>query len=85
MLMVVLAISFFVVLGFSEPDWLDMIVGTVWPHVPDHKAGQLGILSLFGATLIPHALFMQSGMVKEKKVDPKDKHKLKEIIYYSYI
>jgi NRAMP (natural resistance-associated macrophage protein)-like metal ion transporter len=83
--MLVMAFCFFTDLILSDPDWLGMVWGTVWPHIPTHKAGQIGILSLFGATLIPHNLFMQSGMVKDKKVDPKNRYKLAEIIRYSYI
>jgi natural resistance-associated macrophage protein 2 len=63
-LMFVMAFCFFIDLGFSEPDWLDILAGTVIPHIPESNAGKLGILSLFGATILPHSLFMQSGMVK---------------------
>ncbi|GAV72358.1 Nramp domain-containing protein [Cephalotus follicularis] len=82
-LVLTIAACFFVELGYAKPDPKEVLHGL---FVPELKGdGAIGIaISLLGAMVMPHNLFLHSALVLSRKI-PRSAHGIKEACRYYMI
>lgn len=56
-----IGICYLAELVIAPPDWADVVARTVRPRLPDAGAVTLAV-SIVGATVMPHAIYLQSGL-----------------------
>lgn len=66
-LVVVIAGSYVCELVIAPPDWHAVVVHTFVPHLQDHAALTLAV-GIVGATIMPHTLYLHSGLVHRRDV-----------------
>ncbi len=69
-LVAVVALSFLVEIIFAKPDAGDVIKGFI-PHLQNDEALYIAI-SIIGATVMPHNLYLHSALVQTRKIDKTD-------------
>ncbi len=61
----VVGACYVVELAAAPPDWWAAGRGMVLPHLPDHDAVLLAV-SIVGATVMPHAIYLHSGLTQDR-------------------
>ncbi|KAJ3679350.1 hypothetical protein LUZ60_017361 [Juncus effusus] len=79
-LVFLMALCFFVELGYAKPDASEVLRGLFVPSLRGSGATGLAI-SLLGAMVMPHNLFLHSALVLSRKV-PRSVHGIKEAISF---
>ncbi|KAK7573918.1 hypothetical protein V9T40_011109 [Parthenolecanium corni] len=86
LLITVMAVSFgyeFVVVG---PEVSQVLKGMVIPWCSDcDSSAFLQAVGIIGAVIMPHNLYLHSGLVKSREIDRSQKAKVKEANYYYFI
>ncbi|KAI9076008.1 hypothetical protein K1719_042024 [Acacia pycnantha] len=75
-LVLTIAVCFFVELGYAKPDAKEVLEGLFVPKLKGNGATGLAI-SLLGAMVMPHNLFLHSALVLSRKI-PRSVHGIKE-------
>uniref|UniRef100_A0A7S0JAL6 Natural resistance-associated macrophage protein n=1 Tax=Calcidiscus leptoporus TaxID=127549 RepID=A0A7S0JAL6_9EUKA len=78
-----MAVCFFVNWGKSSTDVGNLLYGWVVPTVPAYGLTQA--VSTIGAVVMPHNLYLHSGLVLSRKVNRSSKHKVNDAIWYARI
>ena len=71
-LIIVMTICFVINMVSSDPDYGEMLYGTVVPTIPS-KASLTPALGLVGCVIMPHNIYLHSALVLTRKVDPTNK------------
>lgn len=79
-LVLTMAVCFFVELGYAKPSSSEVLHGLFVPQLKGNGATGLAI-SLLGAMVMPHNLFLHSALVLSRKI-PRSMHKIKEACRY---
>eukprot|EP00898_Chlorokybus_atmophyticus_P001215 jgi/Chlat1/2094/Chrsp17S02693 len=79
----IIAACFLAEVGFAQPSIPEVLAGTAIPRIADGRAGLLAI-SLVGAVVMPHNLYLHSALVLSRDV-PRSKVAVKEAIRYNLI
>ncbi|XP_029341281.1 protein Malvolio-like [Acyrthosiphon pisum] len=83
---VIMALSFGFEFAIVQPDIKDMAKGLVTPWCSNcQESSFLQAVGIIGAIIMPHNLYLHSGLVKSRKVDRTKKDKLQEANYYFFI
>ncbi|MCD7449453.1 Metal transporter nramp1, partial [Datura stramonium] len=82
-LVLTIAICFFVELGYAKPDSSEVLYGLFVPQLKGTGATKLAI-SLLGAMVMPHNLFLHSALVLSRKI-PRSVNGIKEACRYYLI
>ena len=82
-LLQIMAVTFWINMVKSKPDIGELFYGTLVPTLPD-KSLNAGI-SMFGAVVMPHNLYLYSALVLTRKVDTNRKNKVQEACTYNNI
>jgi manganese transport protein len=61
----VIALCYLVELFIAPVDWGSAALHTVLPHIPDNEALLLAV-GIFGATVMPHAIYLHSGLTQAR-------------------
>lgn len=69
-LVAIIALSYVVELMFVHPNWAAVVHGTFVPRIPNSAALVVAI-GMLGATVMPHNLFLHSGLVQARQ--PKER------------
>jgi manganese transport protein len=69
-LVAIIALAYVVELFYVKPDWMAVVHGTLIPRVPN-AAALLVAIGMLGATVMPHNLFLHSGLVQARQ--PKER------------
>ena len=64
-LVAMIALCYFTELLIAPVDWGAAVLGTVAPHVPNAEALTISV-GIIGATVMPHALFLHSGLTQHR-------------------
>lgn len=83
-LIAVMAVTFWVNMIRSDPDYKQLVFGTLVPTIPSTRALNATI-AMFGAVIMPHNLYLHSALVLSRKVDTKRKSKVHEACMYNNI
>ncbi|KAF5741788.1 Metal transporter Nramp1 family protein [Tripterygium wilfordii] len=75
-LVLTIAVCFFAELGYAKPDAAEVLKGLFVPQLKGHGAAGLAI-SLLGAMVMPHNLFLHSALVLSRKI-PRSMRGIKE-------
>ena len=68
----IMAVSFCLNMFTANPDYHEMLIGTVVPIIP---GGALtAALGLIGAVIMPHNLYLHSSLVLTRKIDQRNKN-----------
>ena len=82
-LILVMAVCFILNMTVAQPDYEQMLYGTVVPTIP---AGALtAALGVIGAVIMPHNLYLHSSLVLTRKVDTRRKQQVHEATIYNNI
>ncbi|XP_025411279.1 protein Malvolio isoform X2 [Sipha flava] len=83
---VVMSISFGYEFAVVKPEIKEMFQGLVTPWCSDCKhSALLQAIGIVGAIIMPHNLYLHSGLVKSREVDRTKKDKLREANFYFFI
>lgn len=77
----VMAVCFFIVWGKSDTDTGEFFAGWAAPEIQSYALTQA--IGTVGAVIMPHNLFLHSGLVKSRKIDRDNAHKIAEGNYYN--
>ncbi len=67
-------------LFITPPDWAATIVGSVVPRLPDRGAVTLAV-GIVGATVMPHAIYLHSGLTQARTLPRNDAERRKLVRY----
>lgn len=67
----VIGLCFLVELVIAPIDWRDAALGLVTPNLPDMTALTIAV-GIIGATVMPHAIYLHSGLTQGRAVTPDD-------------
>ncbi|CAH1732116.1 unnamed protein product [Aphis gossypii] len=82
----IMALSFGYEFAIVQPNIKDMAKGLVTPWCSNcQESALLQAVGIIGAIIMPHNLYLHSGLVKTREVDRTKKHKLQEANYYFFI
>lgn len=76
MLVAVIGASYFVELSLVPPDWHAVLLHSVMPQLPDHAALMISV-GIVGATIMPHTLYLHSGLTQNRTVAQDDRERRK--------
>lgn len=62
-LVAVIGLCYLVEMFVAPVDWAEVALHTVWPQMPDSTALLISV-GIIGATVMPHALFLHSGLTQ---------------------
>ncbi|XP_050437469.1 protein Malvolio [Adelges cooleyi] len=83
---VIMALSFGYEFAVVKPEINEMAKGLVTPWCSNCKeSALLQAVGIIGAIIMPHNLYLHSGLVKSREVDRTKKDKLKEANFYFFI
>lgn len=83
---VTMSLSFGYEFAVVKPEIKDMVKGLVTPWCSNcQESALLQAIGIIGAIIMPHNLYLHSGLVKSREVDRTNKTKLKEANYYFFI
>ena len=68
-LVAVIGLCYLVELVIAPVDWGAAAVGSVVPHIPDADALTIAV-GIIGATVMPHAIYLHSGLTQRRLTDP---------------
>jgi len=71
-LIAIVGLSFFIEIMFAKPNVGEVIKGFI-PHLPGNAALYIAI-SIIGATVMPHNLYLHSALVQTRKIQKGDEH-----------
>lgn len=77
----VIAASYFIELVILPPDWHAVIFHTFTPQLPDHAAVLISV-GIVGATIMPHTLYLHSGLTQNRTVVRND-HDRRRLVAFS--
>ena len=83
-LILVMTVCFVANMVSSDPDYSEMLYGTIVPTIPSKEA-LTPALGLVGCVIMPHNLYLHSALVLTRKVDPKRKRQVHEANIYNNI
>ena len=66
-LIFIMAVCFWINFGQAAPDSLDIAKGTVVPYI--HNYAVVQAVSILGAVIMPHNIYLHSALVQSRKVD----------------
>lgn len=76
-----IAVAYLAQLGFVSTPWRPVLRGMFVPSVPDREA-LIVCAGIVGATIMPHALFLHSGLAGER-VRPRDEQERAKLVRYA--
>lgn len=82
-LVAVIALCYVAEMFFASVSWKDVALGMVTPTMPDSKALAISV-GIIGATIMPHALYLHSGLTQHRASGQNDNERAK-ILRYSNI
>lgn len=83
---VIMSLSFGYEFAVVQPEIKDMFKGLITPWCSNcQESALLQAVGIIGAIIMPHNLYLHSGLVKSRDVDRTNKIKLKEANYYFFI
>lgn len=86
LLITMMAVSFGYEFLVVKPDIGEIVKGSLIPWCADCDAGALTqAVGIVGAVIMPHNLYLHSALVKSRKIDRKDKAKVKEANFYFFV
>ncbi len=78
----VIGIAFLVELALVKVDWAQAAVGWVYPRVPE---GSLPIImSVLGAVVMPHNLFLHSEVIQSRQIDAEGEEAIEKGLKYEF-
>lgn len=80
-LVAVIAASYFMELVILPPDWHAVLFHTLTPELPDHAAVLISV-GIVGATIMPHTLYLHSGLTQSRTVVRND-HDRRRLVTFS--
>jgi natural resistance-associated macrophage protein len=83
LLITVMAVSFFVNWGVSNTDPAALLEGLVVPRLPTYAVTQA--VGTIGAVIMPHNLYLHSGLVLSRKINRASPHRVNDAIQYARI
>ncbi|PZO66844.1 MAG: divalent metal cation transporter [Paracoccus denitrificans] len=78
-----IGLCFVVELFITPVDWAETIQGLVTPHLADSAALTIAV-GIIGATVMPHAIFLHSGLT-QSRVKPENEGQRQRLLRYSNI
>lgn len=85
-LITVMALSFGYEFFVVQPDSVEVLKGMAIPWCSDCDANTMGVaIGIVGAVIMPHNLYLHSGLVKSRDIDRSKREKVKEANYYFFI
>uniref|UniRef100_A0A914KLT1 Uncharacterized protein n=3 Tax=Meloidogyne TaxID=189290 RepID=A0A914KLT1_MELIC len=86
LLIATMAITFGFEFFVVKPDIVDLISGTLLPYCPDCGRKEfLQAISVVGAVIMPHNLYLHSALVKSRKIDRSQRRNISEANLYYFI
>jgi len=82
-LITTMCVTFFVNWGETQVDPTDLVKGWVVPIM--HSYGITQAIGAIGAVIMPHNLYLHSGLVQSRKVDRSSPRKVNDAIWYNFI
>jgi manganese transport protein len=79
----IIGLSFFYELSLVNIDWNAAIVGWVKPSFP--KGSMIVIMSVLGAVVMPHNLFLHSEVIQSRQWNLKDEKIIKKQLKYEFL
>jgi natural resistance-associated macrophage protein len=83
-LVLMMTVCFVVNMVSSDPDYGDILYGTVVPTIPS-RASLTPALGLVGCCIMPHNIYLHSALVLTRKVDHTSKRQVNEANIYNNI
>jgi len=80
LLISIMAMCFAVQFGMGHPDGGLLMKGLIIPRVQSNSRVQA--VSMLGAVIMPHNMFLHSSLVQSRSIDRKHTHSVKEAIFY---
>ena len=80
-LVAMIGACYLVELFIAPPDWAATAVGSVVPRLPDSGAVTLAV-GIVGATVMPHAIYLHSGLTQARTL-PRDDAERRKLVRYS--
>jgi len=78
-----MSISFFVNWGETQVDPLELVKGWIIPSLPAYAITQA--VGTIGAVIMPHNLYLHSGLVLSRQIDRASPRKVHEATWYNFI
>ena len=78
-----IGLSFLIELSFVQIDWGQAAVGWVVPSIPD--GAMLIIMSVLGAVVMPHNLFLHSEIIQSRQWNLEDETVIKKQLKYEFV
>ncbi len=78
----VIGAAYLVELAIAPPDWGAVAIHSVLPQLRDSGAVLLAV-GIVGATVMPHAIYLHSGLIQDRIV-PRDDAERRKLIRYSH-
>lgn len=78
-----MALTFIINMFTAQPDYSQVILGTLIPSLPKGSFG--AALGLIGSVIMPHNLYLHSSLVLYRKIDGQKKNDQYEAIIYNCI
>lgn len=78
-----IGLSFLIELSFVQIDWRQAAVGWVVPSIPD--GAMLIIMSVLGAVVMPHNLFLHSEIIQSRQWNLEDETVIKKQLKYEFV
>ncbi len=79
----VIGLSFFYELSLVDIDWNSAMTGWVTPSFP--KGSMIVIMSVLGAVVMPHNLFLHSEIIQSRQWNRKDEKVIKRQLKYEFL
>lgn len=79
----IITLCYIIELYISDPNWSAAAYHSFFPHLPDSYALYLSI-GIIGATIMPHAIFLHSGLTQKRVLLKNEKDK-KRLVFYSNV
>ena len=84
-LITVMAISFGYEFFKAGPNYLQILLGLVWPRISSGEATIEQAVGIVGAVIMPHNIYLHSALVRSRQVDRTKKGKIREANFYFFI
>ena len=77
-----IGISFIYELSLVNVEWGKVAVGTVMPQIP--HGSLLIVLSVLGAVVMPHNLFLHSEVIQSRQLHKRDDTSIRKLLKYEF-
>eukprot|EP01129_Flabellula_baltica_P014949 TRINITY_DN7335_c0_g1_i1.p1 TRINITY_DN7335_c0_g1~~TRINITY_DN7335_c0_g1_i1.p1 ORF type:complete len:500 (-),score=85.26 TRINITY_DN7335_c0_g1_i1:104-1603(-) len=77
----IMAVTFGIEYGISEPDFIGVLKGIAIPSIP--KGATVQAVGILGAVIMPHNIYLHSALVQSRNIDRKQSGKVKEANFYN--